>query len=121
MPQGPLCATFGAAIRRPARGLARPGTHPPHARRARGDSPLSAAIASAGAHSFRTPFLTLALLLLAPVFGGCSVKLRMAEIEDPSQATSTITYTGVRDKARRFPDYGSIDGSILDPTVGEAQ
>jgi len=39
----------------------------------------------------------------------------MAEVEDPSQATTTITYTSLREQARRFPDYGGIDPSILSP------
>jgi hypothetical protein len=37
----------------------------------------------------------------------------MAEVEDPDQATSTITYTSVREQARHFPDYGGIDEAIL--------
>ncbi len=63
----------------------------------------------------------MALLLLVVLMGGCAVELRMGEVEDPSQATSTISYTGVRGKARRFPDYGSIDASILSPTAGDEQ
>jgi len=55
------------------------------------------------------------LALVALPLGGCSVELRMAEVEDPSQATTTITYTSLREQARRFPDYGGIDPSILSP------
>ena len=63
--------------------------------------------------------IALALVMSTPLIGGCAVELRMSEIEDPSQATSTISYTSVRDEGRRFPDYGSIDASILDPTAGD--
>lgn len=66
------------------------------------------------------PSWRLAILVCAALpLGGCVVQLRLAEVEDPDQATSTITYTGVRDQARRFPDYGSIDATILSGATGE--
>jgi len=63
----------------------------------------------------------LGLLLLVPLIGGCAVELRMGEIGDPSQPTGTVSYTSVREEARRFPDYGSIDASILDSAAGDEQ
>ncbi len=77
------------------------------------------ALGSTPARSLTAAPVALTILLSTPLIGGCAVDLRMSEIEDPSQATSTISYTSVRDEGRRFPDYGSIDASILDPAVGD--
>jgi hypothetical protein len=57
--------------------------------------------------------LLLVFLGAAPALTGCTTSLDMRAFEDPKVPTSTVYYTGVRSGARRFPDYGSIDRTIL--------
>ncbi|MCK6589201.1 MAG: hypothetical protein HUU21_12080 [Polyangiaceae bacterium] len=45
---------------------------------------------------------------------GCQRTIDAASLHDPSLLTTTIPYTGVREPTRQFPDYSSIDASILD-------
>lgn len=37
----------------------------------------------------------------------------MASAYDAERPALTIPYTGVREEARQYPDYGAISGSIL--------
>jgi hypothetical protein len=53
----------------------------------------------------------LALALLA--LSGCQAGLNMASAYDAERPALTIPYTGVREEARQYPDYGAIGGSIL--------
>lgn len=50
---------------------------------------------------------------------GCQKTIDMASVQDPSWAATTIPYTGVREATRQFPDYSSIDASILDAAGGK--
>lgn len=55
-----------------------------------------------------------ALLLLASggiCGGGCSTTVQYAPTDTPALQ---IGYRGVNDAGRRFPDYSSVDASILD-------
>ena len=118
MTLGPPNGALGAVILRFAAGVARTerdGTASERAPFAHGSSSLD----YAAARPRCAAPLALTLLMSTPLIGGCAVELRLGEIEDPSQATSTVSYTSVRDEGRRFPDYGSIDASILDPRAGD--
>lgn len=55
------------------------------------------------------------LLLLAASLGifGCQRTVDVASVQDPTWVATTIPYTGVREPTRQFPDYSSIDASIL--------
>jgi hypothetical protein len=55
------------------------------------------------------------LLLLAASLGifGCQRTVDIASVQDPTWVATTIPYTGVREPTRQFPDYSSIDASIL--------
>jgi hypothetical protein len=44
----------------------------------------------------------------------------MGRAHDPSRAATTIRYAGVRGETRLYPDYGSIDASILRKDQGRA-
>lgn len=55
----------------------------------------------------------LALGLLAFALTGCQQGLNMASAFDATRPALTIPYTGVREELRQYPDYGSIDASIL--------
>jgi hypothetical protein len=50
---------------------------------------------------------------------GCQRELDMARAYDPSRAATTIRYLGVRGETRQYPDYGSIDASILTDSPGK--
>jgi hypothetical protein len=54
---------------------------------------------------------------LLPLLGilGCQRTIDIASVQDPTWVATTIPYTGVREPTRQFPDYSSIDASILDP------
>jgi hypothetical protein len=45
---------------------------------------------------------------------GCQRTIDIASVQDPTWVATTIPYTGVREPTRQFPDYSSIDASILD-------
>lgn len=52
------------------------------------------------------------------VCSGCVTQVSLSEPQNASEPNAsepatTILYTGVRSEVRRFPDYGSIDQSIL--------
>ncbi len=54
---------------------------------------------------------------LLPLLGilGCQRTIDIASVQEPTWVATTIPYTGVREPTRQFPDYSSIDASILDP------
>lgn len=45
---------------------------------------------------------------------GCQRTVDIASLQDPTGVATTIPYSGVREPTRQFPDYSSIDASILD-------
>jgi hypothetical protein len=49
---------------------------------------------------------------------GCQRTIDIARVQDPAWVATTIPYTGVREPTRQFPDYSSIDASILDQSAG---
>lgn len=51
--------------------------------------------------------------LFAGAVGGCARRVDMSKVNGPEQPALTIPYTGVREEARQFPDYGPIGASIL--------
>jgi hypothetical protein len=70
-----------------------------------------------------TPLVLLALLALLALLtlSACQRTLDVASIQDPSWVATTISYTGVREVNRQFPDYNIIDASILKTPAGGAK
>jgi hypothetical protein len=62
----------------------------------------------------------MAWLLPAVLLFGCQRTIDIASVQDPTWVATTIPYTGVREPTRQFPDYSSIDASILDKNAQNA-
>jgi hypothetical protein len=78
---------------------------------------LNARPASAARATSRRTWLLPAVLL--GLFG-CQRTIDIASVQDPTWVATTIPYTGVREPTRQFPDYSSIDASILDKNANPA-
>lgn len=61
--------------------------------------------------------LTIVLLGAAACAGGagCARRVNMAGVHGPDRAALTITYTGVQQEQRMFPDYTPLNAGILTP------
>lgn len=59
--------------------------------------------------------MTTLLLLLAAACAGCARRVNMAGVHGPDRAGLTITYTGVQQESRMFPDYTRLGAGILTP------